>query len=70
MVIAASIAVIFAIIKFIELRYVLKEEIILKNIVKDTIIVYVSVVMGLFILSQVSDSIKSSSNLVVDNSGF
>ena len=51
-VIAGIIAVIFFIVKFLEMRFVDKESKPLKFLVRDTLVVYVSVVAGNFIYSR------------------
>ena len=53
-VIAGIIAVIFFIVKFLEMRFVDKESKPLKFLVRDTLVVYVSVVAGNFIYEQVT----------------
>ena len=49
---AAIISVIFIIAKFIEMRFVDKEPKPLKLLIRDALLVYVSVIMGYFILGQ------------------
>ena len=51
---ATIISVIFLLIKFAEMRIVLKESKPLKELVKDTLIVYFSIITGIFIFEQVS----------------
>jgi|TARA_A100001011_G_C13649650_1_gene571170 hypothetical protein len=69
---ASVIAVVFAISKFIEVRFVQKEDVAIKNIIRDTIMVYISSVIGLFILEQVSETvgIKSGTSVFVGNPDF
>ena len=69
---ALVVCVIFAIIKFFETRFILKEKIILKKIVIDSIIVYFSVILGYFIVEQFYNS-KSKlvqAPVFVDNPNF
>lgn len=51
---ATIISVIFLLIKFAEMRILLKESKPLKELVKDTLIVYFSIITGIFIFEQVS----------------
>ena len=51
-IIAAVISVIFIIAKFIEMRFIEKESKPLKLLIRDALLVYVSVVSGYFILQQ------------------
>jgi hypothetical protein len=57
-VIAAIVSVIFVIAKFIEMRFIEKESKPLKLLIRDALLVYVSVVMGYFILGQVKPIIQ------------
>ena len=52
--IAAVIAIIFLIGKFIEMRFVDKENKPLKFLIRDALLVYVSVVSGYYILEQLN----------------
>ena len=62
--IASAIAVVFAITKFIEKRFVLKDEnLVLKDLLRDFIMVYVSSVSGLFIIQQVNETVAASGGL-------
>lgn len=62
--IACAIAVVFAISKFIEKRFVLKDdELVLKDLVRDVIMVYVSSVVGLFVIEQVSETVNATAGL-------
>jgi len=55
---AAIISVIFIIAKFIEMRFIDKEAKPLKFLIRDTLLVYVSVIMGYFILGQLKPMIQ------------
>lgn len=55
---AAIISVIFIIAKFIEMRFIEKEAKPLKFLIRDTLLVYVSVIMGYFILGQLKPMIQ------------
>jgi hypothetical protein len=53
-IIAAVISIVFLIVKFIEMRFVDKENKPLKYMLRDTLLVYISVVLGNFVLEQSS----------------
>ena len=57
-VISAVISIIYFIIRFIEMRFVDKEAKPLKFLIRDALLVYVSVIMGHFILSQLKPIIQ------------
>jgi hypothetical protein len=59
--VAGIISVIFFIAKFLEMQYIEKESKPLKVLIRDTLVVYVSVVFGSFILEQLSPVIKETS---------
>jgi hypothetical protein len=75
-VIAAVISVIFLIAKFIEMRFVEKESKPLKLLIRDSLLVYFSVVFGYFIIGQLNPIIKGGSisskttPVFTDNPGF
>jgi hypothetical protein len=54
-IIAAIVALLYAIGKIAEQKFLLKEEIILKNTLRDTLLVYGCVVIGGFVVSQLDD---------------
>lgn len=58
--VAGIISVIFFIAKFLEMRYVEQEAKPLKILIRDSLLVYVSVVMGGFVLDQLTPVIKES----------
>jgi hypothetical protein len=58
-IIAIIISIIFLIFKFIEMRFIEKENKPLKFLVRDTLIVYCSVISGYFILEQLNPVIVS-----------
>jgi hypothetical protein len=73
--VAAIMSVIFFIIKFLEMRYVDKEPKPLKFLIRDSLVVYFSVVIGNFILGQVepviNETIKQSNPMAfTDNPPF
>lgn len=63
--IAAIVSVIFFLAKFLEMRYVEKESKPLKFLIRDTLLVYISVITGNFIYEQVTpviaDTVKTQS---------
>lgn len=72
---AGLISFIFLIGKFIEMRYIDKEPKPLKLLIRDSLFVYVSVVIGFFILEQLQPVVEKVSNInhpaaFVDNPPF
>ena len=58
-IIAAIVSVIFVIAKFIEMRFVDKEAKPLKLLIRDALLVYISVIIGYFILGQLKPIIQN-----------
>jgi hypothetical protein len=56
---AAFIAVIYFIAKFIEMRQIEQESKPLKVLVKDSLLVYISVVIGSFVIEQITPSLQN-----------
>lgn len=52
--IASAISIIFALSKYIECKFIVKEDLNIKSIVRDTILVYISAISGLFVIAQVN----------------
>jgi len=75
-IIAAIISVVFFISKFIEMRFIEKETKPLKLLIRDSLLVYFSVVFGDFVIGQINPMIKGGSNtstvtpVFTDNPGF
>ena len=70
---ALVIAVVFLIAKFLEMRIIDKESRPLKGLVKDALIVYLSVLFGHFVIQQVAPVVKKSVQFTpafLDNPGF
>ena len=72
---AGVISVIFFIAKFLEMQYVDKEPKPLKILIRDSLLVYISVILGYFIVDQLSpviNDIKISTTPLVftDNPSF
>jgi hypothetical protein len=66
-VIAGIISVIFFIVKFIEMRFVDKESKPLKFLIRDSLLVYFSVIAGNFIVDQLKPVIQEGGEAVVTN---
>lgn len=71
-VIAAIISIIFFLAKFVEMRFVDKDSKPLKLLVRDSLLVYFSVIAGYFILEQIKPAIQNGETQVVftDNPEF
>ena len=75
-IIATVISVIFLIAKFLEMRFIEKENKPLKILIRDSLVVYFSVVFGYFIISQLNPIMKGGANISLstpvftDNPGF
>uniref|UniRef100_A0A6C0BVF5 Uncharacterized protein n=1 Tax=viral metagenome TaxID=1070528 RepID=A0A6C0BVF5_9ZZZZ len=74
-VISAVISIIYFIIRFVEMRFVEKENKPLKFLVRDSLLVYFSVVCGTFIIDQLKPVIQDVGDKIApavftDNPGF
>ena len=73
-IIATAVSIIFLIAKFIEMRFIEKENKPLKFLIRDTLVVYFSVVIGYFIINQIHPIIEggaiSSPTFFTDNTEF
>lgn len=59
--VAALVSCVFAITKFVEVKYIVKDEDYpLKNIIRDALITYVSTVTGLFVMDQVTEKVTGA----------
>ena len=66
-----AISFIYVIIKFIEMKFVTKKKIPLKLIFRDSLIIYLSSVLGLFVLEQFSNKIiKTATQVFTDKPSF
>jgi hypothetical protein len=63
--IAGVISVIFLIAKFLEMRYIDKEPKPLKYLIRDTLLVYLSVVTGKFVVDQLNPIINETAAPVI-----
>lgn len=73
--IAGIISIIFFIFKFIEMRFIEKESKPLKFLIRDSLLVYFSVVIGHFVIDQIkplAEQVSSSGQPIVftDNPSF
>ena len=57
-IVALVVAIIYLICKFLEMRFILKENRPLKVLIRDTLVVYFSVVLGNFIMEQMENGKK------------
>jgi len=76
-VLGAVISIIFFLCKFLEMRFILKDVKPLKFLIRETLHVYISVIIGLFIANQfnlikgaVDNMTGGGVNVFVDNPGF
>lgn len=69
-IIATVISVIFIISKFIEMRFIEKESKPLKLLIRDAILVYLSVVSGYFILEQLKPIMQDGGSSTVATQVF
>ena len=73
---AGIISLIFFLVKFIEMRFIDKESKPLKLMIRDSLLVYFSVISGHFIINQLKPviqeggSVVKNPNVFVDNPGF
>ena len=70
---AGIIAVVYSLIKFVEMRMILKEARPVKELLRDSIIVYISTIAGMFIIDQMGSITtmgKKSTNVFVGNPEF
>lgn len=72
--ISGIVAFVYFLMKFIEMRFLLKESKPIKILLRDSLLVYLSSVVALFIYDNVSDNGKPSGNVDVQvftgNPGF
>jgi len=67
------IAFIYILMKFVEMRVIKKDKKDVKDLIRDTIIVYLSAIVGLYIISEFMPSesvIKTVTNVFTDTPGF
>jgi TctA family transporter len=67
------IAFIYILMKFVEMRMIKKDKKEVRELIRDTIIVYLSAIVGLYIISEFMPSesvIKTVTNVFTDTPGF
>ena len=65
------ISIVFLLFKFIEMRFIDKENKPLKFLIRDTLVVFVSVVSGHYLMEQIQPmQVVSSPAVFTDNPGF
>lgn len=74
-VVAAFISITFLLAKFLEMRYIEKESKPLKFLIRDTLLVYFSVIIANFVMDQINPIItasggKKSTPIFTDNPSF
>jgi len=75
-IVAAIISITFIISKFLEMRFIEKENKPLKFLIRDALLVYFSVIIANFILEQLNPMIQTAGNvsnvtpIFTDNPGF
>ena len=70
---AGIIAVVYLLIRFAEMRIILKESRPLKDLVKDTLLVYLSIIVGMYVIEQVMPNENSGNKILgafTDAPGF
>ena len=77
-IIAAIVSICFFIAKFLEMRYIEKENKPLKLLLRDTLLVYFSVIIANFVIDQINPIIRGGDGVInnkttpvfTDNPGF
>ena len=69
---AAVISIVYILFSFIEMRYILKNKKSMKELMRDGLIVYFSIIVGDFVLSQFLESSfeKSGTEAFIDQPDF
>ena len=70
---AGIIAVVYLLIRFAEMRIILKESRPLKDLVKDTLLVYLSIIVGMYVIEQIMPNENSGNKILgafTDAPGF
>ena len=74
--VATVISITYLVVKFMEMRFIEKENKPLKLLVSDAILVYFSVLIGLFVLDQLNPMLQNGGDMAkvtpvfTDNPGF
>ena len=71
-IVALAVSLIYTIFKYIEMRFITKKNVPLKILFRDTLLVYLSVVLGDFILQQVKPemSLPSAPEIFTNDPAF
>ena len=75
-ILATIVSVVYFLCKFLEMKYIIKELKPLKLLIRETLLVYISVVIGLFVLKQFkelevnSNFKKGNIDVFIDNPDF
>jgi hypothetical protein len=72
-IVAMIISIVFFIGKFVEMRFIEKENKPLKFLIRDTILVYFSVIISNFIVTQINpivNNVQKNTPVFTDNPGF
>ena len=77
-IVSTTIAIIYVIVKFIEMRFISKENIAIKELIRETFMVFGSTILGMFIIDQIKPLgtvIKTTTgtsppDVFADNPGF
>ena len=67
------ISFIYLLLKFVEMRMIKKDKKEVKDLIRDTLIVYLSAMVGLYIISEFMPTesvIKTVTNVITDTPGF
>ena len=59
---SATISVIYLLLRFLEMRFVLKEMKPLKTLIRDALLVYLSTLSGFYMLQHIAPKAKTSTN--------
>jgi positive regulator of sigma E activity len=74
--VAAVISITYLVVKFMEMRFIEKENKPLKLLVRDALLVYFSALIGLFVLDQLNPMLQNGGDMTkvtpvfTDNPGF
>ena len=52
-IVSITISIIYVVLKFIEMRFISKENVAIKEIIRDTVMVFISTICGMFIIDQI-----------------
>ena len=52
-IVSVTISIMYVVLKFIEMRFVSKENVAIKEIIRDTVMVFISTIAGMFIIDQI-----------------